>query len=114
MFPNPYPESDDELDLDEVDAIRRSLIKETMSERKRRGWLAHQSVFPPSSSSSSSSTSDKRTEEGSVGEADDNGLEEPLLDTHPLSTLPSRLHVYRGRFGHWEGEGLRKYKGKGS
>jgi hypothetical protein len=26
--------------------------------------------------------------------------------------VPTRLHVYHGRFGHWEREGLRKYKGK--
>lgn len=28
--------------------------------------------------------------------------------------VPVRLQVYHGRFGHWEREGLRKYKGEGS
>jgi hypothetical protein len=26
--------------------------------------------------------------------------------------VPVRLQVYHGRFGHWEREGLRKYKGR--
>jgi hypothetical protein len=45
-------------------------------------------------------------------------MEEPLLGPEDLDrrgvgkvTIPNRLQVYHGRFGHWEREGLRKYKG---
>ena len=75
--PNPYApsssESDEEIeaDLDEVATVRRSLLRpqppaiKSASERAKKGWLAHQSIFPPSSSSSLSSSeneSDKETE----------------------------------------------------
>jgi len=72
--PNPYgPSSSDneeevEVDLDEVEVVRRSLVRpktrpsKPVSERAKKGWLAHQSVFPPSSSSSSTSESEKETE----------------------------------------------------
>lgn len=86
-IPNPYEpsssESEDDLeaDLEEVQQIRRSLRRPqqhphrqpTTSDRSKKGWLAHQSVFPPSSSSSSSETdeSDKQTEADS-----DAGMEE--------------------------------------
>ncbi|WVQ62643.1 uncharacterized protein L199_000790 [Kwoniella botswanensis] len=190
--PNPYAassesseeeEEEEELDLDEVANVRRSLInkptfqqqqqqqKKPLSERARKGWLAHQSVFPPSSSSSSededSDESDKQTESDSdsprmtgnsrrkssnsrsrsrdqndpqgymlspselynvsTGLQDAYGepsnLEEPLLGPDELDEtrsggqrrgrVPVRLQVYHGRFGHWEREGLRKYKDSG-
>lgn len=161
-IPNPYEsssESEDEdegepeMALDEVDTVRRSLLRphpqqqrEPLSERAKKGWLAHQSVFPPSSSSSSDDESDKETESESgdgesrftnggqglyEGGADSSNLydtrtipaaynvatnlEEPLLaeeDGQRESRVPVRLHVYHGRFGHWEKEGLRKYKGQ--
>ncbi|EIW67934.1 hypothetical protein TREMEDRAFT_40073 [Tremella mesenterica DSM 1558] len=46
-------------------------------------------------------------------------LQEPLLGPDELiserdgrrTTVPTRLHLYQGRFGHWEGDALRKYKG---
>lgn len=46
-------------------------------------------------------------------------LEEPLLGPDDMDNdggersgkVPIRLQVYNGRFGHWEREGLRKYKG---
>jgi hypothetical protein len=47
-----------------------------------------------------------------------NDLEEPLLGPDELDAqgratkVPVRLQVYHGRFGHWEREGLRKYKGE--
>lgn len=45
-------------------------------------------------------------------------LDEPLLGpdeiTQMTTRVPVRLQVYHGRFGHWEREGLRKYKGEGS
>nr|XP_031863504.1 uncharacterized protein CI109_000754 [Kwoniella shandongensis]KAA5530576.1 hypothetical protein CI109_000754 [Kwoniella shandongensis] len=76
--PNPYAPSssdsreEDELDLDEVATVRRTLLRpqppkrQPVSERAKKGWLAHQSVFPPSSSSSSEdSESEKETEDDS-------------------------------------------------
>ncbi|RSH81469.1 hypothetical protein EHS25_006826 [Saitozyma podzolica] len=172
--PNPYApsssESDEEVeaDLEEVETIRRSLRKQSqpqpapLSERAKKGWLAHQSIFPPSSvSSSDDSESEKETEDESGDErsrmmgrsrrkersrsksrdtADVEGymlspselyhastnppvdeqtdLEEPLLGPDELertrggkaTRVPVRLQVYHGRFGHWEREGLRKYK----
>ncbi|WWC66832.1 uncharacterized protein I206_100739 [Kwoniella pini CBS 10737] len=178
-IPNPYAasssESEEEADLDEVANVRRSLLtrpsqqsqkKPPQSERARKGWLAHQSVFPPSSSSSSdedSDDSDKQTESASeedeprmmgnrrksrsrsrgqedVGESQGymlspselynvstglqdaydgpSNLEEPLLGPDELAggrrgRVPIKLQVYHGRFGHWEREGLRKYKDSG-
>ncbi|WVO23456.1 uncharacterized protein IAS62_004810 [Cryptococcus decagattii] len=164
-IPNPYEsssESEDEdegepeMGLDEVDTVRRSLLRphpqqqlrKPLSERAKKGWLAHQSVFPPSSSSSSENESEKETESesgddesrvmnGGRGESYEAGvdssnlygtqtipaaynvvtnLEEPLLaeeDGRRESRVPVRLHVYHGRFGHWEKEGLRKYKDSG-
>jgi hypothetical protein len=186
-IPNPYSrsssesedEEDIEPDLEQVEEMRRSLRntparstgkKEPMSERAKKGWLAHQSIFPPSSSSSSETDeSEKETEEdsdaderaGMMGgsrrvkprakaksrqeEMDDededevdgyilspselqedtrrlpgNYLEEPLLGPDELDRVragngkvPIRLQVYNGRFGHWEREGLRKYKDSG-
>ncbi|ORY34237.1 plasma-membrane choline transporter-domain-containing protein [Naematelia encephala] len=166
-IPNPYAassESDGELEanLDEVATIRRSLLKKPVSERARKGWLAHQSIFPPSSSSSSETESDKETEAETedeeahstmmgrsrhklrshsreVDQDDDQedymlspselynatvkqhvsagaDLNEPLLgpdevdERGELGKVPARLQVYHGRFGHWEREGLRKYK----
>lgn len=163
-IPNPYEfssesegedEGEPEMALDEVDTVRRSLLRphpqqqqrRPLSERAKKGWLAHQSVFPPSSSSSSEDDTDKETEsESGDGElrftngghqgsyeagADSSNLydtrtipaaynvatnlEEPLLgeeDGQRESRVPVRLHVYHGRFGHWEKEGLRKYKGQ--
>ena len=147
-IPNPYATSsasDDEVevDLDEVQTIRRSLLKPSsskkpLSERAQKGWLAHQSVFPPSSSSSSTDDeSDKETEPDSDEEGYSGGskskrhtsdveppsyqtatdLQEPLLGPEDLesrgtTSVPIRLHVYHGHFGHWEREGLRKYKGE--
>jgi hypothetical protein len=159
-----------EADLEEVETIRRSLRKQSqpqpapLSERAKKGWLAHQSIFPPSSvSSSDDSESEKETEDESGDErsrmmgrsrrkersrsksrdaADVEGymlspselyhastnppvdeqtdLEEPLLGPDELertrggkaTRVPVRLQVYHGRFGHWEREGLRKYKGE--
>ena len=185
-IPNPYApsssESEDELepDLEQVDNLRRSLVrpssgpskaKQPISDRAKKGWLAHQSIFPPSSSSSSSETeeSEKETEDdtdneraGMMGRSrkvqtksksrsksraqdiDDEDevdgytlspselhrprapagredLEEPLLGPDELdqtrrapgAKVPVRLQVYHGRFGHWEREGLRKYKDSG-
>jgi hypothetical protein len=194
-IPNPYSrssseseEDDDEIepDLEDVDNMRRSLRassgtglglgvgvgkkKEPMSERAKKGWLAHQSIFPPSSSSSSETDeSEKETEEesesdervGMMGrsrrvksrprqeEVDEDEedevdgymlsaselqdtrrpqvpgdyLDEPLLGPDELDQVrtggggngkvPIRLQVYHGRFGHWEREGLRKYKDSG-
>jgi hypothetical protein len=134
--------------------LRHSLVEpKPISERAKKGWLAHQSVFPPSSSEDSES--EKETEEDTDDERsrmmgksrlkprstsrehepDANGyapsaselhqfdpqppvedLEEPLLGPddvvggHPTK-VPLRLQVYHGRFGHWEREGMRKYKG---
>jgi hypothetical protein len=159
--------------LEEVDTMRRSLRttpagvgkkKEPVSERAKKGWLAHQSIFPPSSSSSSETDeSEKETEEDSADERvgmmgrsrrvkskprqeemDDEDedevdgyilspselqdtrrmpgehLDEPLLGPDELDQVragngkvPIRLQVYHGRFGHWEREGLRKYKDSG-
>jgi len=176
-IPNPYSrsssESEDEEeiepDLEEVDIMRKSLRtpaglgkkKEPISERAKKGWLAHQSVYPPSSSSSSETDeSEKETEEDSADErvgmmgrsrrvkskrqeeVDDEDedevdgyvlspselqdrhmpgeLDEPLLGPDELDQarngigkVPIRLQVYHGRFGHWEREGLRKYKDSG-
>ena len=113
-----------------------------LSERARRGWLAHQSVFPPSSSSEDEEESDESEANSVIGDMDEiNGyqlslselakinigqqavavhsLEEPLLGPDELDQertggmkVPVRLQVYHGRFGHWEREGLRKYKGR--
>lgn len=82
--PNPYApsssESEDDIEpgLDEVESIRRSLRQParrppaTTSDRSKKGWLAHQSVFPPSSSSSSETEeSDKQTEDESDEEAEE-------------------------------------------
>jgi hypothetical protein len=118
--PNPYApssSSEDEIepDLDRVADIRRS-VRQThpISDRARKGWIAHQSVFPPSSSSSATE-SDKETEEDTddEGEAPPSNLREPLLAPEGVdrTKIPVRLQVYHGRFGHWEREGLRKYKG---
>jgi hypothetical protein len=176
-IPNPYSRSSSESegeeeiepDLEEVDNMRKSLRtpgglgkkKEPVSERAKKGWLAHQSVYPPSSSSSSETDeSEKETEEDSADErvgmmgrsrrvkskrpeeVDDEdgdevdgyvlspselqdhhvpgGLDEPLLGPDELDQVragngkvPIRLQVYHGRFGHWEREGLRKYKDSG-
>jgi hypothetical protein len=107
--------------------------------RSRKGWLAYQSVFP-SSSSSEASESDKETEDESVvhegynlmGQsrrhpppaapvlpvvtAYQDALDEPLLGPDEIAQMttrvPVRLQVYHGQFGHWEREGLRKYKGE--
>ena len=178
--PNPYAASSSEseveieVNLDEVAAVRRSLLRshsaigKPVSERAKKGWLAHQSIFPPSSSSSSGSESDKETEDetgddepsrkmgksrqktASQSRDRDGGgdmaaegfllsqselyhvstriapyngpsdLEEPLLGPDDLEAdrdgrsgkVPVRLQVYHGRFGHWQREGLRKYKGE--
>ena len=180
VVPNPYAasssesEEEVEVDLDEVATIRRSLsrsqpaIGKPVSQRAKKGWLAHQSIFPPSSSSSSESESEKETEDEtgddepsrkmgksrqtnasrsrdressedaaedgyllsqselhqvSIKPAPNNGasdLEEPLLGPDDLEAerdgrrgkVPVRLQVYHGRFGHWQREGLRKYKGE--
>ena len=219
-IPNPYEassesEEEDEIepDLDEV-AARRSLAglrpgvtsqvnrypsrppsdavrPPVQSDRARKGWLAHQSVFPPSSSSSDDeSESEKETEEDTddererrlgadgmrdgisrmmgqsraqgegkgraqsrsassraprgymlspselyedsmlpgqgmyAGGVGDGGgemadtMDQPLLEPDEMDRrpgkVPTRLQVYHGRFGHWEREGLRKYKGKSS
>lgn len=166
VVPNPYApsssESDEDIeaDLDEVATVRRSLSRQPLpvrkgriSERSKKGWMAHQSVFPPSSSSDSESeketeddTEDERAEvmgrsrkgfpkvqhnqdaEGQIlspsdlfraGEISTAGdYEQPLLGPDELENhdrsgakVPVRLQVYHGRFGHWEREGLRKYKG---
>jgi hypothetical protein len=149
---------------------RAARAKEPISQRAKKGWLAHQSVYPPSSSSSSETDeSDKETEEDSdadervgmmgrsrkvrskSGQAPANNdeededevdgyifspsefqdtrhprqdltdaLDEPLLGPDeldrargPAGKVPIRLQVYHGRFGHWEREGLRKYKDSG-
>ncbi|WOO76951.1 CTL-like protein [Vanrija pseudolonga] len=144
--PDPYGPSSDsegelEDDLDQVAAVRRSLVGPSDNSRKSRtnkGWLAYQSVFP-SSSSSEATESEKGTESddsdaggmGVMGQsrgkpriADDpfqggtgSTLEEPLLGpdeiTQMTTRVPVRLQVYHGRFGHWEREGLRKYKDSG-
>lgn len=81
---NPYApsssESEDDIEpgLDEVESIRRSLRQPqrrqpaNTSDRSKKGWLAHQSVFPPSSSSSSETDeSDKQTEDESDVEAEE-------------------------------------------
>ncbi|KAL7418727.1 hypothetical protein Q5752_006410 [Cryptotrichosporon argae] len=165
--PNPYEpssESEPEADLDEVADVRRSLVRSQRkpgpprTERAKKGWMAYQSIFPPSSSSSESDESDKETEsesdngaaasvaaDGRMGRsrhkqhrehkhcaaasellspsalmhantyANGADLHEPLL--HPTDgarvEIPNRLQVYHGRFGHWEREGLRKYKDSG-
>ncbi|WVQ93672.1 hypothetical protein IAU59_000748 [Kwoniella sp. CBS 9459] len=190
--PNPYApsssesedsdEGEEEADLDEVAALRRSLARPppagqnrtSRSERAKKGWYAHQSMFPPSSSSSSEdSEAEKATESESEVESapimgrsrrksrtksredededeeDEEGegegymlspselhrasikpqrdydlpsnLEEPLLGPDEMGEtrgerrgrIPVRLQVYHGRFGHWEREGLRKYKDSG-
>ncbi|ODN76186.1 hypothetical protein L202_06106 [Cryptococcus amylolentus CBS 6039] len=162
-IPNPYESSSEdsdadgneaEMDLDQVETVRRSLLRphpeqqqrQPLSERAKKGWLAHQSVFPPSSSSSDDE-SDKETESESdfeestiagngrkgrrQSEIDSNmydagtmpaaynvqtNMEEPLLgaeDGDRLDRVPVRLQVYHGRFGHWDREGLRKYKDSG-
>lgn len=130
-LPDPYhaqsssEDGDIEDDLDKVASIRRSLVrKPPKTERAKKGWLAHQSVFP-ASSSSSDSDSEKETE----AESEDEGqtmakskreplhsqLEQPLLGPEELDGMservPVRLQVYHGHFGHWERGGLRKYKG---
>ena len=157
-IPNPYApssSSDDEIepDLEEVANVRRTLASKISQqpERAKKGWLAHQSEFPPSSSSSSETDSDKETEPDSEmdersrmmgisryqkkkqtqaqrdGEFDGSDalppypeastLNEPLLGPEEMegrgrtTSLPVRLQVYHGRFGHWQREGLRKYKG---
>lgn len=152
-IPNPYAassESEEEIeaDLEEVATIRRSLVRprptQPQSERAKKGWLAHQSVFP-NSSSSSDSESEKQTESESEDERSrmmgrsrqkarhveeetelspsevlgdrNRDMEEPLLGPDELDargqvSIPNRLQVYHGRFGHWEREGLRKYKGE--
>ncbi|WRT63851.1 uncharacterized protein IL334_000776 [Kwoniella shivajii] len=192
-IPNPYAassseseveeeeeEGEPEIDLDEVATVRRSLLKPSIHQQKKsvyqrskKGWLAHQSVYPASSSSSGEEDedSDKQTESESEEEIpkmggnrrksrsrsrdkdDDNdndqdqtqgyllspselynvsaglhdaqdipsNLEEPLLGPDDLDEgrgqrrgrVPVRLQVYHGRFGHWEREGLRKYKDSG-
>lgn len=108
-IPNPYSsdESEDEPTLDQVAFIRRSL-----TDRAKKGWMAHQSVFPPSSSSDTDSESDKETEQDTEDDPLDplDELEEPLIEPGERKP-PVRLQVYHGRFGHWEREGLRKYKG---
>jgi hypothetical protein len=114
-IPNPYAASDseEELDMDQVASVRQSLIRPPVPERSKKGWLAHQSIFPPSSSSSTSGASDKNTEEDSdPGEAEEmNNLNEPLVGPEAYQvTVPIRLHIYQGRFGHWD-EGLRTYRG---
>lgn len=83
--PNPYAAS----------SSSEEPLDPPISERAKRGWIAHQSVFPPSSSSSATEDSED--------------LNEPLVQ--PGVAVPTRLHVYHGRFAHWEREGLRKYKG---
>lgn len=147
QVPDPYGPSADsdseaEADLDQVAAVRRSLLKPQASNpregRGKKGWMAYQSVFP-SSSSSEASDSDKETEDGSddqgrtgiMGQSRRNPvtrkdppaapqpvrdtLDEPLLGPDEVAQMtmrvPVRLQVYHGRFGHWEREGLRKYKG---
>lgn len=137
--PSSDSEGELEADLDRVAAMRRSLRNSGSaaagpSNRGKKGWLAYQSVFPSSSSSDSSRASkDSDPEEddsfgydrapqnhqlGSVPqlEGDRSALEEPLLGAddvaHLTTRVPVRLQVYRGRFGHWEREGLRKYKGE--
>lgn len=132
-------EGEIEADLDQIAAMRRSLrtgvsAAPGASDRGKKGWLAYQSVFP-SSSSSESSHSAKDTEGDDDHSHDYNhavrdyqvdgvpqlegdgfALEEPLLGADAVAQLttrvPVRLQVYRGRFGHWEREGLRKYRGK--
>jgi hypothetical protein len=124
--------------LDQVAQVRRSLVGRSQhrNSRPKKGWLAYQSVFP-SSSSSEASESEKETEDDSdddrigmmgqsrrkpslppaVPQLSGGGetLEEPLLGpdeiTQMTTKVPVRLQVYHGRFGHWEREGLRKYKG---
>lgn len=131
-------EGEIEADLDRVAAMRRSLRSGASaaagpSDRGKKGWLAYQSVFPSSSSSESSHDSKASDcEDDSFGynqapqgyhlsgvpqlEGDRSALEEPLLGAddvaHLTTRVPVRLQVYRGRFGHWEREGLRKYKGE--
>ena len=116
--PNPYAassSSDEEIEpeLDQIAEVRRSL-RQPLSERAKKGWIAHHSVFPPSSSSSASE-SDKDTEAETDDEpAPSSDLREPLLghqEERSSDTIPARLQVYHGRFGHWEREGLRKHKG---
>lgn len=137
--PSSESEGEIEADLDRVAAMRRSLkgapsAAPGPSERGKKGWLAYQSVFPSSSSSESSrdSKESEPEDEDSFGydqapqgyhvgavpqlEGDRSALEEPLLGAddvaHLTTRVPVRLQVYRGRFGHWEREGLRKYKGE--
>ncbi|EJT50677.1 hypothetical protein A1Q1_08229 [Trichosporon asahii var. asahii CBS 2479] len=136
--PSSDSEGEIEADLDRVAAMRRSLrggasAAPGQAGKGKRGWLAYQSVFPSSSSSESSQNSkDSDPEEddsfgyerapqgyhvGAVPQLDGDrsALEEPLLGAddvaHLTTRVPVRLQVYRGRFGHWEREGLRKYRG---
>lgn len=136
--PSSDSEGEIETDLDRVAAMRRSLrggvpAAPGPSDRGKKGWLAYQSVFPSSSSSESSRNSKESDpeEDESFGydqapqgyhvgavpqlEGDRSALEEPLLGAddvaHLTTRVPVRLQVYRGRFGHWEREGLRKYRG---
>ena len=79
----------------------------------QRGWIAHQSVFPPSSISSASEDAVYDDENEGYAEEQyipDTSIGEPLVN-HPSHT-PGRLQVYHNNFGHWEREGLRKYKGR--
>lgn len=137
--PSSDSEGEIETDLDRVAAVRRSLRGGAPgisgpNGKGKRGWLAYQSVFPSSSSSESSHDSKNSGQEedesfgydhapqgyhvGSVPqlEGDRSALEEPLLGAddvaHLTTRVPVRLQVYRGRFGHWEREGLRKYRGE--
>ncbi|KAK1926098.1 plasma-membrane choline transporter-domain-containing protein [Papiliotrema laurentii] len=103
--PNPYAassSSEDELepDLDQIAAVRHSLkpnlARNPSANRQQRGWMAHQSVFPPSSSSSADE-SDKETEAETDDEAPPANLHEPLLneDTHVRATkAPVRLQMW--------------------
>lgn len=138
--PSSDSETELEADLDQVAQVRRSLIGSSRGPRNaknKKGWLAYQSVFP-SSSSSEATESEKETEDesgderiGMMGQSRRKShpradalpvlsgasetLEEPLLGpdeiTQMTTKVPVRLQVYHGRFGHWEREGLRKYKG---
>jgi hypothetical protein len=113
-------DSEDELDLDEVARIRRLDVVAPPSERAKRGWLAHQSVFPPSASSESSSQTEKDTESASddVNDGEDGGSDEPeglniplLGDGFPHLAPPARLQVSDGRFAHWDASRIKKYHG---
>lgn len=122
VFPNSSPSSSSDEGEKETESDTEDERSRMMGRSRQRPRGKSQEVVEEADDDPEGymlSQSEMFTATSATREADmRTDLEEPLLGPEDLDrrgigkvTIPNRLQVYHGRFGHWEREGLRKYKG---